>query len=128
MQARPSIADTCARIVQEQLPNLFRLYLNPFVAQTCFCLGKYVQGTWGQAARAAGGRDEPFQTFLANGFDEALSGAIKLARYSASSEGRPKTGLVLDGAGRLGPFASVSVAGGRIEFVPGLVILGKGDA
>ena len=81
MQARPSIADTCARIVQEQLPNLFRLYLNPFVAQACFCLGKYVQGTWG--------RDEPFQTFLANGFDEALSGAIKLARYSASSEGRP---------------------------------------
>jgi acetylornithine/succinyldiaminopimelate/putrescine aminotransferase len=120
MQARPSIADTCARIVREQLPNLFRLYLNPYVAQTCFCLEKYVQGTWK--------REEPFQTFLANGFDEALSGAIKLARYSASSDGRPTTGLVLDGGGRLGPFASAAVAGGRIEFVPGLVILGKGDS
>src|SRR5262249_7324781 len=113
-----SIADTCARIVREQLPNLFRLYLNPYVAQTCFCLEKYVQTTWG--------RDEPFQTFLANGFDEALSGAIKLARYSA---GRPTTGLVLDGGGRLGPFAGASVGDGeRVEFVPGLVVIGKGDA
>src|SRR5262245_2220384 len=120
MRARPSIAYTCARIVQEQLPNLFRLYLNPYVAQTCFCLGKYVQGTWG--------REEPFQSFLANGFDEALSGAIKLARYSASSDGRPTAGLVLDSTGRLGPFASASVAGGTVEFVPGLIVLGKGDA
>src|SRR5262245_50824227 len=120
MQARPSIADTCSRIVQEQLPNLFRLYLNPYVGPASFWPGKDVQGPWG--------REEPFQTFPRNGFDEALSGAIKLARYSASSDGRPTTGLVLDGAGRLGPFASASVAGGKVEFVPGLVVLGKGDA
>src|SRR5262249_9413632 len=56
------------------------------------------------------------------------SGAIKLARYSAGGAGRPTTGLVLDGAGRLGPFASAPVAGGKVEFVPGLVVLGKSDA
>src|SRR5262249_6306068 len=54
------------------------------------------------------------------------SGAIKLARYSSGSDGRPTTVVVLAGAGRLGPFASASVAGGRIEFVAGLVILGNG--
>jgi acetylornithine/succinyldiaminopimelate/putrescine aminotransferase len=119
MQERPLIADTCAQILREQLPNLFRLYLNPYVAQACFCLEKYVQGTWGH--------EERLQTFLANGFDEALSGAIKLARYSAGSDGRPTTGLVLDSAGRLGPFASALVGGSRVEFVPGLVVVDKTD-
>ena len=72
---------------------------------------------------------EDYQSFLANGFDEALSGAIKLARYSASLTGRPTTGLVFDPADRLGPFASAPVSGGgKVEFVPGLVVVGKHDA
>ena len=69
------VAETCEQIVREQLPNLFRLYLNPYVAQTCFCLDRYVHSAWPKT-------EETFQTFLANGFDEALSGAIKLARYT----------------------------------------------
>jgi acetylornithine/succinyldiaminopimelate/putrescine aminotransferase len=114
---RPLLADTYGQLLRQGLPNLFRLYLNPYVAQTCFCLTRYVQGTWQRPA------DEEFQTFLANGFDEALGGAIKLARYCASVAGRPTTGLVLDGADRLGPFARAE----KVEFVPGLEVVGPED-
>ena len=97
------------------MPNLYRLYLNPFVAQTCFCLERYIHNTWPTT--------ETFQTFLANGFDEALSGAIKLARYDASIASRPSSGLVIDSADRLGPFATAPAAGGAIvTFVPGLTV------
>ena len=84
------------------MPNLFRLYLNPYVAQTCFCLERYIQTTWHAQAE----NPESYQTFLANSFDEALSGAIKLARYCASVAGRSTTGLVIDPDNRLGPFSS----------------------
>jgi acetylornithine/succinyldiaminopimelate/putrescine aminotransferase len=111
--------ETCDRIIREQIPNFFRLYLNPFVVQTCFCLSRYVQTTWAwdrsDAAR--------HPSFLANSFDEALSGAMKLARYMANLEGRSPAGLVIDPGGRLGPFADVSIASGaRIVFIPNLVL------
>jgi acetylornithine/succinyldiaminopimelate/putrescine aminotransferase len=122
MRPRHPFAETCEQLQRQQLPNLLRLYLNPYVTQTCFCLTRYVQSTW--EAREAG----EYQTFLANGFDEALGGAIKLARYAASMDGRPTTGLVLDPADRLGPFAGVALAGGgKIEFVPGLAVVGSRD-
>ncbi len=111
------LAGTYGRMLQEQLPNLFRLYVNPFVAQTCLCLSKYVSGTWGTESNGHG----EHQSFLANSFGEALSGAIKLARYAANVEGRPTLGLVLDPTGKLGPFASAPVSDQRIEFIPGLV-------
>src|SRR5262245_4345449 len=124
MRPRHPLADTYEQILREQLPNLLRLYLNPYVTQACFCLARYVQTTWG--GEAGGGED--YQPFLANGFDEALSGAIKLARYAASIACRPTTGLVLDPADRLGPYASASVVGGgKVEFLPGLVVVGKED-
>jgi acetylornithine/succinyldiaminopimelate/putrescine aminotransferase len=120
MPPRHPLADTYEQILREQQPNLLRLYLNPYVTQACFCLARYVQTTWGSARE--------YQTFLANGFDEALGGAIKLARYSASVAGRPTTGLVLDPGDRLGPYAGASVAGGgKVEFIPGLVVAGEGD-
>ncbi|HZY84310.1 MAG TPA: aminotransferase class III-fold pyridoxal phosphate-dependent enzyme [Gemmataceae bacterium] len=121
MRPRHPFAETCEQLLRERLPNLLRLYLSPYVTQTCFCLTRYVQSTW--EARAG-----EHQTFLANGFDEALGGAIKLARYAASVAGRPTAGLVLDPAGRLGPFAGASLAGGgKVEFVPGLVVAGSGE-
>jgi acetylornithine/succinyldiaminopimelate/putrescine aminotransferase len=114
-----SLAETYEIILREQLPNLLRLYLNPFVTQTCFCLARYVQTTWKRP-----GGEEDHQTFLANSFDEALSGAIKLARYCASIAGKPTTGLVIDPADRLGPYANAVLAGGaKIEFVPGLAVV-----
>jgi acetylornithine/succinyldiaminopimelate/putrescine aminotransferase len=124
MRPPPPLADTFRQILREQLPNLLRLYLNPFVTQACYCLGRYAATTWERGARA-----EDFQTFLANGFDEALSGAIKLARYAASTAGRPPTGLVIDPAGRLGPFAAAPAGGGgAVEFVPGLLVAGRDGA
>jgi hypothetical protein len=116
MEARSLLAGTYDQILREQAPNLFRLFLNPYVVQTCFCLERYVQDAWAQ-------RSEPFQTFLANSFDEALSGAIKLARYCASVYGKPSTGLVIDPDDRLGPFASASLAHGHVVFLPGLVVV-----
>jgi acetylornithine/succinyldiaminopimelate/putrescine aminotransferase len=119
----PLLIDTCEQILREQLPNFLRLYLNPHVTSACLCLTRYVQTTW----EAPAGRPEEYQTFLANGFDEALSGAIKLARYCASLAGRPTTGLVLDPDGRLGPYTAVTlVGGGRVEFLPGLTVIGPG--
>jgi acetylornithine/succinyldiaminopimelate/putrescine aminotransferase len=120
MEARSLLAETYEQILREQTPNLFRLFLNPYVVQTCFCLERYVQDASSQ-------RSEPFQTFLANSFDEALSGAIKLARYCASMSGKPTTGLVIDLDDRLGPFASASVAHGHIVFLPGLVVVRIND-
>src|SRR5262249_8499359 len=107
--------DTWDQMIQEQIPNFLRLYVNPFVAQTCLCLSRYVQDTWHPEERP-----RPwYQSFLANGFDEALSGAIKLARYWADVAHRPKTGLVIDPEGRLGPLVSVTLEGqGKVEFIP----------
>jgi acetylornithine/succinyldiaminopimelate/putrescine aminotransferase len=117
-----TLADTYGQILQENLPNFLRLYLNPFVTQVCFCLSRYVQTTWG--GQTGAGRE--YQTFLANSFDEALSGALKLARYSASLAGRPTAGLIFDPADRLGPFAGVTLpTGGKVEFLPGLTVVSK---
>ena len=78
-----------------------------------------MQTTWDTS-----GEESTYPSFLANGFDEALAGAIKLARYSGAEEGRPPGGLVVDPCGKLGPFASVTLAdGGRVEFVPDLVVV-----
>jgi acetylornithine/succinyldiaminopimelate/putrescine aminotransferase len=105
-------------MLRGQLPNFFRLYLNPFVVQACHCLSRYVETTW-PTRPAAGARP----SFLANSFDEALAGAIKLARFSGAVEGRSPAGLVLDPGARLGPFASVALeGGGRVEFVPDVTV------
>jgi acetylornithine/succinyldiaminopimelate/putrescine aminotransferase len=114
------LIETYQQILREKLPNLFRLYLNPYVTQVCFCLDRYVRTTWEYSGDGA----EPFQSFIANGFDEALSGAIKLARYCASVAGRPTTGLVIGGE-RIGPFSGFRLPNSDIvEFIPGLVVAG----
>jgi acetylornithine/succinyldiaminopimelate/putrescine aminotransferase len=74
-------------------------------------------------------------SFLANSFDEALSGAIKLARFVGNRKGRSPLGLVMDPGGRLGPFVGVLVGGaavsagsgdpGRVEFIPELLVAGE---
>jgi acetylornithine/succinyldiaminopimelate/putrescine aminotransferase len=114
------LAETYEQMLHERLPNLLRLYLNPYVVQTCYCLERYIHGTW----HAQTENPELYQTFLANSFDEALSGAIKLARYCASVAGKSTTGLVLDPTDRLGPF----VSSGNVVFVPGLTVLRGADA
>ena len=72
-----SALQTCDQIIRLKIPNLLRLYLNPFVAQTCVALAEMVTEVW-PATRGEGRRS----SFLANSGEEALSGALKLARYA----------------------------------------------
>ncbi len=72
-----SVLQTCDRIVRLKIPNLLRLYLNPFVAQTCVSLNAMVHSLWPEAKSHGS-----YPSFLANSGEEALSGAIKLARYT----------------------------------------------
>jgi acetylornithine/succinyldiaminopimelate/putrescine aminotransferase len=110
-------------MLRGQLPNFFRLYLNPHVVGTCLCLSRYVETTWQTSPERERRVTGAYPSFLANSFDEALAGAIKLARYSGAVEGRPPGGLVIDPDGKLGPFAAVTLAGGgRVDFVPDLTV------
>lgn len=120
-----SLLKTLDKLIQEQTPNFFRLYLNPYVAQTCFCLGRMVQDAWYTQVA-----EKPeFQTFLANSVDEALSGAVKLARFCASQQGRPRMGLLLGGRGRFANFASLSLGAlGHLELIPELVVVDEDTA
>jgi acetylornithine/succinyldiaminopimelate/putrescine aminotransferase len=119
MSTRHPLLDTVDEMILTQTPNLLRLYVNPLVAQACLCLARYVEDTWHADAAVP----PEHQSFLANSFDEALSGAIKLARFCAAADGRPKAGLVLDPEGRLGSLAAVTLEGqGTIAFIPELVV------
>ncbi len=120
MASCPPLTETFAQMLRQQTPNFLRLYLNPYVAQACYCLTESVRYTFSTTGE--------YQTFLANCFDEALSGAIKLARYAASVAGRPTAGLILDPHDCLGPYASARAGNGRVEFLPGLTVIGKGAA
>ncbi len=116
--AESSILATCERMIREQMPNLLRLGVNPHVAQACYCLTQIIAEAWPRSADANG-----YQVFLANSREEALSGAIKLARYAAHAQGSPATGLILDEDRRFEHFASTELAGlGRLEFIPGIEI------
>ena len=112
---KPSLDETFQEIIRNQLPNFYRLYLNPYVAQTCFCLSEYVRTTWNQ--------QQDYQTFLANSFDEALSGAIKLARYNLNLAKQPTNGLIFDPMDSLGSFVKTKVRDEYVDFMPGLTVV-----
>jgi acetylornithine/succinyldiaminopimelate/putrescine aminotransferase len=129
MHAQPSIVETYEQVLREHEPNFLRLYLNPRVAQTCFCLDRYVRTTWTEppaSTRLEHAPAEDCQSFLANGLEEALSGAIKLARNNQKARARRSTALVLDPADRLTGFASAELEGGNsVPFLPGLCVVGQ---
>ncbi len=131
MHNQASLTETYEQILREQEPNFLRLYLNPHVAQTCFCLDQYVRSTWAAppiSSRTKSGQAEDCQSFLANSFEEAISGAIKLARFSRHAKGTLSNGLIFDPADRLTGFAFAELAGGaRVPFLPGLRIAGSED-
>jgi acetylornithine/succinyldiaminopimelate/putrescine aminotransferase len=123
MHPSPPLAETIESILHEREPNFLRLYLNPHVAQACLCLDRYARTTW------AGGCDEDFQSFLANGVEEAISGALKLLRCNRGPTDARPTGLILDPADRLAGFVSAELAGGgRVAFLPDLRVLCGGLA
>src|SRR5262245_24170155 len=71
MHHLPSIDETYEQVLREQEPNYLRLYLNPHVAQACFCLDRYMTTTWTERpapTRRRHAHPEDCQSFLANGF------------------------------------------------------------
>src|SRR5262249_5144423 len=122
----PSPLTTIEQMIAEQEPNLLRLYLNPHVVQTCYCLDRYVRETWSEVSGPNGGKGvEECHAFLANSLGEALGGAIKLLRHNRSAASALPTGLILDPADRLTGFAHLDLPeGGRVEFLPGLRVIG----
>ncbi len=126
MYQPPSPTETLAQILREREPNFLRLYLNPHVAQVCVCLDRYVRTTWAAPSTRAPGRaaeTEVCQSFLANGLEEALGGAIKLVRYSRGATGIRRVCVILDPDDRLVGFADAELAGGEegvVEFLPGI--------
>jgi acetylornithine/succinyldiaminopimelate/putrescine aminotransferase len=124
MADRHLLYETWDQLLSEQIPNFLRLSIQPSVVKTCYCLSEYVRTTWYPDCPSS----SDFQSFLANSFDEALSGAIKLARYCADLDRRPRTGLIFDPTDRLGTFLGVSVgAEGKVEFVPDIESKGSRD-
>lgn len=115
----PPILETCRELIDKQIPNLFRLYLNPYVAQACVCLETILKETW----KNAWPDDERLPTYLGNAFEEVLSGACKLARYETECRGVSQRGLILDPAGRLKFFESISVGDATITLIPEIVVL-----
>lgn len=71
------ILATCSGMIRNRVPNLLRLYLNPAVTQAALSTARLIERLL--PATAPYGL---FRTFLANSGDEALHGALKLARYT----------------------------------------------
>ncbi len=114
---------TCRRLVRERIPNLFRLYLNPHVATNCHLLSRIVSLRWPDQSVS----QRP-QAFLANSLDEAVSGAVKLARFAANerraadaatnnSQLHPR-GVLFDPLSRLTHFATTRAGSMSIRFLP----------
>jgi len=130
-----SALQTCEQIIRLKIPNLLRLYLNPFVAQTCVALAEMVPALW------PGLRDEGRRpSFLANSGEEALSGAIKLARYTQNVRSRNDAGAtgvrefsptvyLIDNGRWFNHFASTSIDSDlsenrvTVEFLPQIVTM-----
>lgn len=72
MTKPPPILDTCRELIDKQIPNLFRLYLNPYVAQACVCLEEILKQTWQNSYTT----EERLPTYLGNAFEEVLSARV----------------------------------------------------
>jgi acetylornithine/succinyldiaminopimelate/putrescine aminotransferase len=123
MTTPPPILDTCQELINKQIPNLFRLYLNPYVAQACVCLEAILKQTWPNSFTI----EERLPTYLGNAFEEVLSGACKLARYETECRGTTQRGLILDPAGRLKYFESISIGAEQITLIPDTIVLSGPD-
>ncbi len=116
-------AATCAQIIREQIPNLFRLYLNPHVAQACYCLTEMITAEWPATST------ERFQVFLANSLEESLSGAIKLARFVSNAAGGSRSGWIIDEDQRLEHFALTMLPHGeKLEYLPEIKLFADPNA
>lgn len=78
-----AILETAEQLIRLRIPNFLRLYLNPWVGRTCVVLSELVRQFF--PSTSLGPR---YPTFLANSGEEALSGAIKLTRFSHYLKGQ----------------------------------------
>lgn len=80
-ESHESLLETMQTMLDSQVPNFLRLYLNPWVAQTCVVLDRIARPLIHRRRQTHSQPPEPCPSFLANSREEALSGAIKLARF-----------------------------------------------
>ena len=120
--AAATLTNTIRQMLDGQIPNLLRLYLNPYVTQASYCLTQYIETIWPSQSEL-----EKRQIFLSNSLEEALSGAVKLARYDANAIGRSPAGLVIDQNVRLTHFCSTSVDGQTLSFLPEIKVCHRID-
>lgn len=78
-----ALLETAEQLIRLRIPNFLRLYLNPWVGRTCVVLSELVRQLFPSASRVP-----RYPTFLANSGEEALSGAIKLTRFSHYLKGQ----------------------------------------
>ena len=105
--------ETCDELARRKSPNFLRVVFNPWVAQTCLVLDYYARRL---LRFSPGNRDSFCPSFLANSVDEALSGAVKLARFNADVGSKV---LVVDPENRFPHFGfSVRPDGTRVEYIP----------
>lgn len=116
---RSSLLDTCDELTEQSTPNLLRLYLNPWVACACVAFDHFAR----PHLQCTAGTD--VASFFANSTEEALSGAIKLARYHVNGrEPAVRSGqtIIVDSHNRLPHFGySVRSDGSTTQHVPGIV-------
>lgn len=134
-----SALQTCNQIIRLKIPNLLRLYLNPFVAQTCVALAEIVSEVW-PATKSEGRRS----SFLANSGEEALSGALKLARYTQNVRSQNEASItehrtsstrvcLVDNGSRFRHFAATMIKSDEsdeqisIEFIPEMVSMSTAE-
>ena len=115
------ILSICDELISTQTPNLLRVHLNPWVTQTCLTLNHYAQSL----CRFTSSEAEDCPSFLCNSRDEALSGAIKLARYTINARSlkkRTPAAIIVDPHQVFPHFGySLRSDGATVQFVPGII-------
>jgi acetylornithine/succinyldiaminopimelate/putrescine aminotransferase len=132
MDGFPDVLDTCRRMIDERQPNFLRLYLNPAVGGACLLLNRLVSRTFPCVLFR-----EPDPVFLATSGEEALSGALKLARFTVCNSAESSAGesrvreqvLLLDPQSRFPDFAALPfVSGAALPLIPEVRVWnGNGD-
>lgn len=133
---------TSEEMSASQRPNFLRLYLNPWVAQACVCLSAFADALLRRRDEVSSQRSDRRKkievaehesdcpSFLCNSREEALSGAIKLARFTVQTDSasrRNGTVILFDPNDEFRHFATSETTTELVEFVPGIVRCGRQD-
>lgn len=116
---RSSLLDTCDELIEQSTPNLLRLYLNPWAACACVAFDHFARPHLQCEV------ETDVASFFANSTEEAICGAIKLARFHVNGkEPSVRSGqtIIVDPGNRLPHFGySRRTDGSTTQHVPGIV-------